>query len=86
MHNLRMEIRPPTVRAWPLLWIHWEKLEVIKLKILAYFFERVVLSLSLHTLIQLFSSIWMNIGFWNIHRHASHVGEYSATILLNFRK
>ena len=35
-------------------------------------------------LIQLFSSISVNSGFWNIHLHVSHVGEYSATIHLHF--
>ena len=39
--KLRMEIRLPTVSAWrsacPLLWMRWEKLKEIKLKILAYF-------------------------------------------------
>ena len=37
MHKLRMEMRQPTVSACPLLWIRWEKLKEIKLKILAYF-------------------------------------------------
>ena len=32
-----MEMRQPTVSACPLLWIRWEKLKEIKLKILAYF-------------------------------------------------
>ena len=37
-------------------------------------------------LIQLFSSISVNSGFQNIRLHASHVGEYSATIHLDFRE
>ena len=37
MHKLHMEMRQPTVSACPLLWIRWEKLKDIKLKILAYF-------------------------------------------------
>ena len=37
MHKLRMEMRQSTVNACPLLWIRWEKLKEIKLKILAYF-------------------------------------------------
>ena len=36
-------------------------------------------------LIQLFSSISVNSGFQNIHLQASHVGEYSSTIHLDFR-
>ena len=36
--------------------------------------------------IQLFSSISVNSGFWNIHLHASQVGEYSVAIHLDFRE
>ena len=72
--------------ACPLLWIHWEKLERSNCKFLLTFLECVVLSLNLYMLIQLFSSISMNSGFSNIHLHASHVSEYSATILLDFRE
>ena len=35
-------------------------------------------------LLQLFSSISMNRGFWNSHLNSSYVGEYSATIHLDF--
>ena len=45
-----------------------------------------VLSPSLYMLIQLFSLISVNSGFKNIHRHTSHVGEYSAIIHLHFRE
>ena len=48
-------------------------------------FVNVLLSSSLYMLIQ-FSSISVNSGFQNIHLHASHVGEYSATIHLDFRE
>ena len=48
-------------------------------------FVNVLLSPSLYMLIQ-FSSISVNSGFQNIHFHASHVGEYSATIHLDFRE
>ena len=37
MHKFRMEMRQPTVSACQLLWIRWEKLKMIKLKILVYF-------------------------------------------------
>ena len=53
---------------------------------LAYFRECVVLSPSLYMLIQLFSSISENSGFWNIHLNASRFGEYPATIHLDFRE
>ena len=57
-------MRQPTVSACPLLWIRWEKLKEIKLKILAHFsFVNVLLSPSLYMLIQLFSSISVNSGF-----------------------
>ena len=57
-------MRQPTVSACPLLWILWEKLKEIKLKILAHFsFVNVLLSPSLYMLIQLFSSISVNSGF-----------------------
>ena len=59
MRKLSMETRQPTVSACPLLWICWDKLKEIKLKIL----ECVVLSPSLYMLIQLFSSISLNSGF-----------------------
>ena len=36
MHKLHMGMRQPTVGIYPLLWIRWEKLKEIKLKILAY--------------------------------------------------
>ena len=49
-------------------------------------FVNVLLSPSLYMLIQLFSSISVNSGFWNIHLHASHAGEYSAAIHLDFRE
>ena len=42
MYKLRMEIRQPTVSACHLLWIRWEKLEEIKLNILAYAFRECV--------------------------------------------
>ena len=48
------------------------------------FLECVVLSPSLFMLIQLFSLISVNSGFWNIHLHASHVSEYSVIIHLDF--
>ena len=48
-------------------------------------FVNVLLSPSLYMLIQ-FSSISVNSGFQNIHLHASHVGEYPATIHLDFRE
>ena len=44
MHKLRMEMRQPTVSACPLQWIRWEKLKDIKLKMLAYFRECVVVT------------------------------------------
>ena len=44
MHKLRMEMRQPTVSACPLLWIRWQKLKEIKLKILAYYRECVVVT------------------------------------------
>ena len=37
MQTVSMEIGQPTVSAYPLLWIRWEKFKEIKLKILAYF-------------------------------------------------
>ena len=37
MQKLRMEMRQQSVNACSLLWIRWEKLKEIKLKILAYF-------------------------------------------------
>ena len=51
-----------------------------------FFVNVFVLSPCLYTLIQLFSSMSVNSGFLNIHLHASHVGEYSATIHLDFRE
>ena len=63
MHKLHMEMRQLTVHACPLLWICWEKLKEIQLKILFTFFEGVVLSPSLYMLMQLFSSISVNGGF-----------------------
>ena len=53
--------------ACPLLWIGWEKLKEIKLKILACLhFLYVVLSPSLYMLIQLFlSRQWMFTGIEN---------------------
>ena len=52
MHKLSMEMRQPTVSACPLLWIRWEQLKEIKLKILAYitFLECALLSPSLYML------------------------------------
>ena len=44
------------------------------------------LSPSLYMLIQLFSSISVNSGLLEYIFHASHVGEYSATIHLDFRE
>ena len=35
---------------------------------------------------KLFSSISVNSGSWNSHSIASHVGEISATIYLDFRE
>ena len=73
--------------ACPSLWIRWEKIKEIKLNILAYtYLEFVVLSPSLYMLIQLLSSFSVNSDFYNIHLHAYYVGEYSATIHLDFKE
>ena len=73
---------------YPLLWIRWEKLKEIKLKILAYsvFVNVLTVVTEFVYAIQLFSSISVNSSFYNIHLQASHIGEYSATIHLDFRK
>ena len=86
MHKLRMDVGQPTVSACPLLWIRCGEIKRDQTENSCVLFVNVLLSPSLHMLMQLFSSISVNSGFQNIHLHVSHVGEYSATIHLDFRE